>query len=417
MTEWMTEFKKYLTTSYLDEELGVVVDQLQAAVCENINLYMEKFEEEFQDYLKDFVNAVWSLLANLSQSSTHDRLVVMAMNFLTTVSMSVHHALFRGAIPQICESIVIPNVRLWDEDEELFEINYVEFIRRDMEGSDLETRRRISCKLLKGIAYNHKKLVTDSVSIQIQNLLGSFAVNPVANWKDKDCAIYLVVSLASKKAGAGAIATSASTDIVNVHSFFESVIVPELLSHDLNGFPMLKAAALKFFTFFRNHIPKEATTQLLPHLIQFLGAESNVVHSYAATCIEQLLLVQDEEGQTRYSAADISPFSIGLIINLFDALKFAESEENHYIMKCMMRVLGIADITNDIARYCIAELIPVLDRVSRKPRNPVFKHCLVESVAVLARRACEMDHSLIPIFRERIFPFIWIIAPNDARFL
>ncbi|KAF3439849.1 hypothetical protein FNV43_RR18127 [Rhamnella rubrinervis] len=312
MKEWMTEFSKYLTTNYLALESSgadglALVDDLRAAVCENINLYMEKNEEEFHGYLNNFASAVWSLLGNVSQASSRDRLAITAIKFLTTVSTSVHHALFagEGVIPQICQTIVIPNVRLRDEDEELFEMNYVEFIRRDMEGSDLDTRRRIACELLKGIATNYKNQVTELVSVQIQNLLRSYAANPTANWKDKDCAIYLVVSLATKKAGG----TSVSTDLVDVQSFFGSVIVPELQSQDVNGFPMLKAGALKFFTMFRNHIPKNVAGQLFTDLVRFLGAESNVVHSYAASCIEKLLLVKDEGGRARYSSADISPFS------------------------------------------------------------------------------------------------------------
>lgn len=80
-------------------------------------------------------------------------------------------------------------MRLREEDEELFEMNYVEFIMRDMEGSDLDTRRRIACELLKGIATNYKAQVAGILSVKIQNLLSSFDVNPVAHWKDKDCAI------------------------------------------------------------------------------------------------------------------------------------------------------------------------------------------------------------------------------------
>ena len=49
---------------------------------------------------------------------------------------------------------MVPNVRLREEDEELFQMNYVEFIRRDIDGSDLDTRRRNACDLLKGIATN-----------------------------------------------------------------------------------------------------------------------------------------------------------------------------------------------------------------------------------------------------------------------
>ncbi|KAJ8900448.1 hypothetical protein K2173_025225 [Erythroxylum novogranatense] len=416
MSEWMAEFRKYLTSNYPVLESSAdglsVVDDLRAAVCENISLYMEKNEEEFQGYLNEFVLAVWTLLGNVSQSSARDRLAVTAIKFLTTVSASVHHSLFagEGVIPQICQSIVIPNVRLRDDDEELFEMNYVEFIRRDMEGSDLDTRRRIACELLKGIATNYKKQVTDVVTAQIQSLLGSYATNPAANWKDKDCAIDLVVSLAIKKAGG----TSVSTDIIDVQSFFASVIVPELQNQDVNGYPMLKAGALKFFTMFRYHIPKTLAIQLFPDLVRYLSAESNVVHSYAASCIEKLLLVKDDGGRARYAAADITPFLQVLMNNLFNALKFPESEENQYIMKCIMRVLGVAEISPNIAGPCIAGLTSILNEVCKNPKNPIFNHYLFESVAVLVRRACERDISLIHAFEESLFPSLQLILANDV---
>ncbi|KAJ9188159.1 hypothetical protein P3X46_003548 [Hevea brasiliensis] len=416
MDKWMNEFKKYLTTTYPALEGSAdglaVVDDLRAAVCENISLYMEKNEEEFKGYVEGFALAIWTLLANVSQSSSRDRLAVTAIKFLTTVSTSVQHVLFanEGVIPQICQSIVIPNVRLRDEDEELFEMNYIEFIRRDMEGSDLDTRRRIACELLKGIATNYRTQVTELVAVQIQNLLTSYAANPVANWKDKDCAIYLVVSLATKKAGG----MSVSTDLVDVQNFFAQVILPELQSQDVNGFSMLKAGALKFFTVFRSLIPKPLAVQLFPELVRFLGAESNVVHSYAASCIEKLLLVKDEGGRPRYNAADITPFLQVLMRNLFNAMKFPESEENQYVMKCIMRVLGVAEISPEIAAPCIAGLTSILNEVCKNPKNPIFNHYLFESVAVLVRRACERDISLIPAFETSLFPSLQIILANDV---
>ncbi|KAK6142670.1 hypothetical protein DH2020_023018 [Rehmannia glutinosa] len=343
-----------------------LVDELRASVCENISLYMEKEEEIFQKYLGGFVEAVWGLLVVVSNSSSRERLTVTAIKFLTTVSTSVHHTLFArdDILQQICQSIVIPNVMLRDEDEELFEMNYVEFIRRDMEGSDLDTRRRIACELLKGIAMNYKEKVTEKVSAQIQSLLASFAENPAANWKHKDCSIYLVVSLATKKAGGNSV----STDLVDVENFFGSVIVPELRNQDVDGFPMLKAGALKFFTMFRNQISKPVAMALLPDVVRFLTSESNVVHSYAASCIEKLLLVRDEGGRARYSAEDVSQFLLALMTNLFNALHKPESEENQYVMKCIMRVLGVANVSHEVALPCINGLATVLNRVCENPK-------------------------------------------------
>ncbi|GMH13605.1 hypothetical protein Nepgr_015446 [Nepenthes gracilis] len=418
MKEWMTEFMKYLTMNFpaLEEGGGAeglaVVDEVRAAVCENICLYMEKNEEEFSGYLSDFARAVWSLLVNVSASSSRDRIAVTAIKFLTTVSTSVSHKLFAddATLQQICRSIVIPNVMLRDEDEELFEMNYVEYIRRDMEGSDLDTRRRIACELLKGIATNYREKVTAIVSGQMQSMLAKYAENPMANWKYKDCAIYLVVSLAAKKAGG----VNASTDLVDVQSFFTSVIVPELQNQNVNEYPMLKAGSLKFFTMFRNQLPKHIAIALLPHVIHFLGSESNVVHSYASSCIEKLLLVKDDGGRARYTASDIHPFLLVLMTSLFNALKFPESEENQYVMKCIMRVLGVADISGEVADPCITELTSILNEVCKNPKNPIFNHYLFESVAVLINRACEKDPTLISAFEAKLFPSLQTILVNDV---
>ncbi|KVH89008.1 Armadillo-like helical [Cynara cardunculus var. scolymus] len=415
--KWMNEFKNYLTVRYpVVEDSGAdglsLVDELRAAVCENISHYMEKEEELFQKYLSGFVEAVWSLLVVASASPSRERLTVTAIKFLTIVSTSVHHALFAGddILQQITQSIVIPNVMLRDEDEELFEMNYVEFIRRDMEGSDLDTRRRIACELLKGIAGNYKEKITERVSSQIHNCLALFAENPAANWKYKDCAIYLVVSLATKKAAGASI----STDLVDVESFFRSVIVPELQGQDVNAFPMLKAGALKFFTMFRVLIPKPVSMALLGDVVRFLSSDANVVHSYAASCIEKLLLVKDNGVQARYTSMDIGPILPMLMTNLFGALEKPESEENQYIMRCIMRVLQIADISPEVASPCVTGLTSVLNRVCENPKNPVFNHCLFEAVATLVRRACEKNPSLVPAFETCLLPSLQMILAKEV---
>lgn len=61
------------------------------------------------------------------------------------------NGLSRSRLPQVCANIIIPNLRVRDEDEDVFEFNYVEYIRRDTEGSDSDTRRRAACELVKSL--------------------------------------------------------------------------------------------------------------------------------------------------------------------------------------------------------------------------------------------------------------------------
>ncbi|CAA9996516.1 unnamed protein product, partial [Nesidiocoris tenuis] len=53
-------------------------------------------------------------------------------------------------------------------DEELFEDNPEEYIRRDIEGSDIETRRRAACDLVKILAIHFDEQVSKIFSQYVQ---------------------------------------------------------------------------------------------------------------------------------------------------------------------------------------------------------------------------------------------------------
>lgn len=94
------------------------------------------------------------------------------------------HYLFGNdiGIKTICLEVVIPNVYLRVE-EELFEMDYMEFIRRDMEPSGVNNRRRMACELLKGLATNYASQVVCVVLGELHKLHSSFSENRAAVWK------------------------------------------------------------------------------------------------------------------------------------------------------------------------------------------------------------------------------------------
>ena len=167
-------------------------------------------------------------------------------------------------------------------------MNFIEFIRRDLEGSDIDTRRRAASELLKGIATHYRDKVAPMVNSMVQTMLASCAENPAANWKYKDAAIYLVTSLNTVKANAPNVLTG----YFDLQSFFTLVIVQELQNQDVNSYPLLKAGTLKFLTVYRNQLPKANVIPLIPEVKSFLGCESNVVISYVAVFIVNFWLVK-----------------------------------------------------------------------------------------------------------------------------
>ncbi len=109
-----------------------------------------------------------------------DNLAMNAIRFLTTVASGVHHALFKdeNTLKQVCEKIVIPNLMMREDDEEMFELNWVEYVRRDTEGSDSDTRRRAAAELVKSLT---AKFSTEASTLNtnfsgIQNALLSLCI-------------------------------------------------------------------------------------------------------------------------------------------------------------------------------------------------------------------------------------------------
>ena len=109
MDDWFGRFKGFLAADFAcpaiageeDDEQPSLVEQVQAAVCENLELYMQKYEEEFGKYLPTFVPLVWELLVAKGSQARYDTLVTTCVKFLTSVSMSVHHSVFELSLIHI----------------------------------------------------------------------------------------------------------------------------------------------------------------------------------------------------------------------------------------------------------------------------------------------------------------------------
>jgi len=73
MDKWMDPFLQLLkyTNPALnpsDPEKPSVVELVKASICESVQLYAAKYEEEFKKWLQPFVQTVWDLVTTLPES-------------------------------------------------------------------------------------------------------------------------------------------------------------------------------------------------------------------------------------------------------------------------------------------------------------------------------------------------------------
>ncbi|XP_053981476.1 exportin-2 isoform X2 [Hylaeus anthracinus] len=421
MEVWMKNFHTLLNTNVpflqsTDEEEAGVIEQLKSQVCDNIGLYAQKYDQEFQSYLPLFVTAVWNLLTSTGQQPKYDSLVSNALQFLATVAdRAQYRHLFENptTLNSICEKVIIPNMEFRESDNELFEDNPEEYIRRDIEGSDVDTRRRAACDLVKVLSKSFESKIMEIFGAYIQVMLQNYADKPIENWRSKDAAIYLVTSSASR-AQTQKHGVTQSSELVPLPQFAMQHIEPELIKPNVNEFPVLKADAIKFIMTFRSILPREMIIGSLPQLIRHLSATNIVIHTYAACAIEKILIMKGPDNLPIVKGNDLSPLAADLLKSLFVCLTMPGSEENEYVMKAIMRSFGTLQ---EVVVPFLADLLPKLTEkltiVSRNPSRPNFNHYLFEIFGLSIKIVCKKNPVAVSSFEEALFPIFQGILQQD----
>lgn len=180
---WMEGFYQLLIAANIpalesdsDDQPGAQ-EILKAQICENVAMYAIKYGEEFEGHLPDFVSAIWQLLTSTGLELKYDVLVSTALGFLGSVAEQTgNNKLFSEgeALKTICEQVIMPNIGFRQQDEELFEDNPEEWIRRDLEGSDQATRRRAACDLIRSLSRNFEREITEIFGSHINTALDRY---------------------------------------------------------------------------------------------------------------------------------------------------------------------------------------------------------------------------------------------------
>ncbi|KAL4976506.1 CAS/CSE protein [Aspergillus desertorum] len=404
-----------------DAESGQL-EYVRAGIFEVLTLYVQKYGDEFQPYIQQFVESSWNFLTTIGQETKYDILVSRALKFLTSIaSMPQHAQIFQAesTLAQVFEKVVLPNVSLRESDEELFEDEPIEFIRRDLEGSDSDTRRRAATDFLKQLNGNFEASVTKTVLQYIEHYLNEYGKSPQVNWKAKDTATYLFIAIAAKGVATATHGVTTTNSLISITDFFQKNLAADLISGD-GVHPILKVDAIKYLYLFRSLVTKEQWQEVFPLLVNHLGSSNFVVYTYAAIAVERVLYFTDNNGQPIVSPDTIKPLANDLLEHIFSLIQKDPApekvQENEFIMKCAMRVLivikeGVVPITDNVLKH----LINITQIISGNPSNPRFYYYHFETLGAFIRFAApsnpdKLEQALYP-------PFSAVLQADIAEFV
>ncbi|KXS18851.1 Cse1-domain-containing protein [Gonapodya prolifera JEL478] len=411
-----------------DTEEGPIT-KVKAMICEIADLYARRYEEEFGKHLERFVGAVWTLLTTTGREMRFDGLVSKAIAFLTSVAKPARHRHFFSApnvLSQICEQVVIPNMQMRKSDLEEFEDDPIGWVRRDIEGGDAETRRRAASDMVRGLMENFNKEVTEIFSGYVGAYLQNYETNRAANWRSKDTALYLIISLSAMSTTAQLGATK-----INEHIPFLSVllsnVLPDLQADVKSGgvHPVIKVDCLKYLIMFRSHLTKQQLVEVLPSVLSHFEHPNPVVATYAAIALEKILAIKaPQTGALMFVAADLEPVGQTVIDRMLSLVEKGgpspeKLAENDYVMKAIMRVVivvrsrALPYITDLIRR-----LSSIIAQISKNPSNPRFNHFAFETLGALVRYVVHEQRDTLAGFEQMLFPvFEGILATDVQEFM
>ncbi|ORX62315.1 importin-alpha re-exporter [Hesseltinella vesiculosa] len=421
-------FKKYLVYANPllasdDEEEPGMLEKMKTSICEIIDLYAQRYYEDFPQ-LGEFLPIIFNLIAGATPEAKYDMLVCKALGVLNSAAkLDSQRDGFSNdeTMRNLCQNIILPNVTLRTSDEELFEDNPIEYIRRDIEGSDLDTRRRAAADFVRGLMERFEGPVTAIFTQYIANYLETYKSNPQGEWKAKDTAIFLLVAISAKRSNSfqGVTQTNA---LVNIVEFFTNNVLQDLQSDVNQGVPILKVDAIKYLYTFRNQLTKDQLLTVMPLLVSHLQSRDYVVHTYAAIAIDRVLVLRHGNEQV-FLPQDIKPYAEAMLTQLFALIEAGQTpeklSENDYLMKAIFRV--IVTSRKDMVPYVnviMTKLTNVMAIISKNPSNPKFNHFVFESIGGLIKFVCPVSTDATNEFEKLLFgPFQAILSQSVQEFI
>ncbi|KPI84803.1 putative CAS/CSE/importin domain protein [Leptomonas seymouri] len=356
---------------------------LKSTVTACVTHLLNAFDEDFEAYAPQFLSVVWALIADPSSCTAEmDDLVICSIELLSGACRGTSRPYFDDVekLRVLMHHIILPNLAVNEEDLELYFHDPDAYIQKDIEGSNFHTRRRAAGELVRTLVTHLPDKMRPLVSAETDALFKT----AVSDWKAKDTAIFLASSLALEgqhvDTQRGAAAQQLS-NLISFDHFLSSFVIPELTSGVSTNSPMIiKADCIRVIAIFRNHIDPSLYANLIPVLGEWVKTDDHVVMSYAAHALERLLCVQREQVYVATEAA-FQPHTAAVLQTLCVRIQNAE-QPNQFLMQCLMR--ACFRFPQAVAPYVgaiVESLNQVLHNAARNPSNPLFSHCLFETIS------------------------------------
>lgn len=362
---------------------GTAIIEMKSAVLACVTHWFSAFDEDFEAYAPQLLSVVVGMLSGPgSDEAAMDDLVASGLEFLCGACRGATRSQLNNEelLRHILQHIIRPNLSLRQDDVDSYESDPDAYIQKDIEGSSFHTRRREAVELVRALLDYVPEKSQPLLVEAVQALLRSAG----QDWKARSTAIYLssvlVVGGQAVNMQRG-VPIQQLNNVVPFADILTNFVFPEIATPSSPEHPgILKADCIRIVAAFRHLIDAGTFPVLVQHLTQHVASGDTVVVSYAAHALERFLSVEEQP-----TAAAVEQAFAGQMAAVLEPLCLriqGEEAPSQYLMQYLMRMFfRLPQHAAPFAGAVVTCLQAPLGRAVRNPSNPVYSHCMFETIS------------------------------------
>ena len=403
LSEWITILSNALAFECTVPQLYDAFIALKSKTMKCVNLYFLNYYDDIVNYVNGFYPLIWKLIPVIKQNDPYSTFTKQLLMFYrNSFQCGYLKNIPLNDVNTIISQMILPNLKMTQVEYEDFEDNPINFLKVELEESDMDSNKYYSINLLKILIGIYPSLITQYLNETIQTYLNNYYTDKNKNWNDKIVAINLIFAVQIKN-----FAQRIGVTEMNPNSTIDvPSLIREVFTKEFESLPsplITQVYSMKFLTMFRLQIPIQFLSNMFGMLINILNTSNNVIQNACLLTLEKILFMKDLNTRENLSKAAVNNQTTFTDI-ITSLMKFINTDNNIFAMRCFYRTLFLTDNSyySSMAESIASTMKSIIKNIIINPQQDEYNYYFFETCSLVMNKLANVDMNRVIHFESQL---------------